>query len=129
MDLKFLWLRLRRSNPMNSTLLLRGMRRNLALGALCALASLPSFGQAAPASGPPLAFEVATIKPSDGTLFRITPPGAQQTYRTAGMVRNLVAQAYKTPSKLVFGGPDWADKDVFRIEAQIPGELFTKMQN
>ena len=99
----------------------------LLVGAVCGSAAR---AQMIHADGPSLSFEVATIKPSDGSRFMIQAPGKGTLQHVAGTARGLVAQAYMLPPniKLVFGGPEWVDKQIYRVEGKIPDDLFVEMQ-
>src|SRR6266536_2964427 len=65
-----------------------------------------------------LAFDVASIKPvpprSAPRGLRINP-GMMSGNAT---LKELVAKAYSIPEKLVWGGPPWADSEIYAIAAR-----------
>lgn len=99
---------------------------------LLAAHSFPLRAQILHATAPLPSFEVATIKPRDpGTMLRINAPGSEDIFRTVGTVQNLIAQAYNLPATStgrIDGGPSWANRDWYVIQARISAELFTRMQ-
>jgi uncharacterized protein (TIGR03435 family) len=93
-----------------------------------ALAIVPAFGQApAPAAAPPLAFEVATIKPAlpiqeqalSGKMhIGVNMDGARVDI--GGMtLKDLIGIAYKLKPHQI-SGPDWMSVDRFDIMGKIP---------
>jgi uncharacterized protein (TIGR03435 family) len=71
-------------------------------------------------------FKVASIKPSksgDQGTYVSSPPGGH--YTATVPLRSLIASAYlnEFPPKgrLIFGGPDWMDSELFDIEARAEG--------
>jgi uncharacterized protein (TIGR03435 family) len=103
----------------------------LALLAALALA-VPLPAQILHSSDSLPAFEVATIKPRDpNVMYMVDTSGANQTIRTIGNERWLIAQAFQAhyPAQQVIGLPSWAEKDTYyRIEAKIPDDIFAQMQ-
>jgi uncharacterized protein (TIGR03435 family) len=83
-------------------------------------------------SDPLPAFEVATIKlPNPKVMFMVDRSGTNQTIRTSGNGRWLVAQAFQAryPAQQVIGLPPWAEKEsYYQVEAKIPDDVFAQMQ-
>ncbi|MGA2896137.1 MAG: TIGR03435 family protein [Acidobacteriaceae bacterium] len=114
------------------------MRRTRLLAAAFALLTLtgPAFtGSAQTAqpkpelllfhpSGPPLSYEVATIKPVDSKTadqMVMLPPGA--TLKPLS-IRRYIMDAYgATYQAQVVGGPDWLNKDPYNIKGKVPDDL------
>jgi uncharacterized protein (TIGR03435 family) len=93
-------------------------RKTLLLLAI-ALAAPVTFAQAPPiAATKPLAFAVATIKPSQAARWRLQP--TPDGYTATGVsLRKLVQEAYGVyDDKLLSGGPAWIDSDKFDLEAK-----------
>src|SRR5215472_12477307 len=71
----------------------------------------------------PIAFEVASIKPST-SVERLSgiqrQPGGRVTI-TNMTLRTLVTFAYQVTGYQLVGGPDWADRDTFDILARMNG--------
>jgi len=81
-------------------------------------------------SGPPLSYEVATIKPIDpntaGQMVML-PPGTTLNPLT---IRRYIMDAYgATYQTQVVGGPDWLNKDPYDIKGKVPDDLEAAMQN
>jgi uncharacterized protein (TIGR03435 family) len=75
-------------------------------------------------SGPPLSYEVATIKPIDpNTADRMVmlPPGTTLNPLT---IRRYIMDAYgATYQTQVVGGPEWLNKDPYDIKGKVPDDL------
>ena len=70
---------------------------------------------------PPLAFEVATIKPLDGFVnARASFSGPRMTL-SGYALQGLLMDAYQVDSWQIAGGPVWRDTDPFEIVAKAPG--------
>jgi uncharacterized protein (TIGR03435 family) len=73
----------------------------------------------------PLAFEVATIKPTNpewrgGRFIRM-----ESTHRFIARnhaLKTLIAAAYNISPRAILGGPVWLDSDRYDIQAMAPGE-------
>ncbi len=79
-------------------------------------------------SGPPLSYEVATIKPLDpetaASVVRLPPGTARSTSLSPLTIRRYIMNAYGAIySAQIVGGPDWLDKDAYNIKGKIPGNL------
>jgi uncharacterized protein (TIGR03435 family) len=103
------------------------LRRILILAA--AVTSINTLAQQPPA--PPLAFEVATIKPSarpdGGWRLEHTPDGYTGTNVS---LYKLIQEAYGiTDVKLVIGGPNWTNTDKFDLEAKFDGSAILDAKN
>jgi uncharacterized protein (TIGR03435 family) len=75
-------------------------------------------------TGPPLSYEVATIKPIDpntaGQMVML-PPGTTLNPLT---IRRYIMDAYgATYQTQVVGGPDWLNKDPYDIKGKVPDDL------
>jgi uncharacterized protein (TIGR03435 family) len=72
----------------------------------------------------PLAFEVATIKPtpSDFQGRYMNMQSTHQFQAKGFTVRAMVSAAYNLPPRAVSGGPDWIDLTRYDILAATPGE-------
>jgi uncharacterized protein (TIGR03435 family) len=97
--------------------ILAGRNRGL-LAAAIILQSARAFGQAAPA----LAFEVASIKPSNAG------PGSSGITTTKGRIsarnvtlRRCMRGAYDVQESQILGGPKWLDEDRYDIDAKAAG--------
>lgn len=79
---------------------------------------------------PPIpSYEVATIKPWDPTTL-----GRNGNYNTGDTVRELIREAYSSttmslPPTQVIGGPEWIDKDQFKVDGKPPSDLELAMRN
>jgi uncharacterized protein (TIGR03435 family) len=109
------------------------MRRTRRLAAAFALLTLAGFAQTAQPkpdlllfhpSGPPLSYEVATIKPVDpSTADRVVrlPPGATLSPLS---IRRYIMDAYDAfYATQVLGGPEWLNKDAYEIKGKFPDDL------
>jgi uncharacterized protein (TIGR03435 family) len=80
-------------------------------------------------SGPPLSYEVATVKPVDpSTADRVVrlPPGATLSPLS---IRRYIMDAYDAMYQAqVIGGPDWLNKDPYQIKGKFPDDLETAYQ-
>jgi uncharacterized protein (TIGR03435 family) len=73
----------------------------------------------------PLAFEVASIKPTPPEFrgSRVFAPSSGNNLSIRGMsLRELIQLAYTLPSDLVSGGPGWVDSTRYDIEARAEGK-------
>ncbi|MGP8260259.1 MAG: TIGR03435 family protein [Acidobacteriaceae bacterium] len=81
-------------------------------------------------SGPPLSYEVATIKPIDSnTADRMVklPPGFTLSPLS---IRRYIMDAYgATYQAQIVGGPDWLNKDSYDIKGKVPDDLEAAFQN
>jgi uncharacterized protein (TIGR03435 family) len=87
---------------------------NLVLGA--------SLGQAQQPAEMPLAFEVASVKPTDantGPFGMFTYPGGRLTI-TQQTLKTIIQEAYGVNRFQVSGGPNWLDEDRYDIVAKPP---------
>jgi uncharacterized protein (TIGR03435 family) len=111
----------------------RIMRRTRRLAAAFALLTLAGFAQTAQPkpdlllfhpSGPPLSYEVATIKPVDpSTADRVVrlPPGVTLSPLS---IRRYIMDAYDAfYATQVLGGPEWLNKDAYEIKGKFPDDL------
>jgi len=79
--------------------------------------------------GPYPSYEVATINPIDpetaSTLVRL-PPGVSLSPLS---IRRYIMNAYRAiyPAQVI-GGPDWLNKDAYRISGKIPDDLAAALQ-
>ena len=109
------------------------MRRTRLLAAAFALLTLTGSAQTAQPkpelllfhpSGPPLSYEVATIKPIDpNTADRVVrlPPGVTLSPLS---IRRYIMNAYGAMyAAQVVGGPDWINKDAYDIKGKFPDDL------
>src|ERR1035441_1778672 len=121
------------------------MRATRHLAAAFALLTLAGFAFTGPAqtaqpkpelllfhpSGPPLSYEVATIKPVDSNtadgMIRL-PSGVTRRPLRPLNVRRYIMNAYGAmyPAQVV-GGPDWLDKDAYDIKSKVPDDLEAAM--
>ena len=89
--------------------------------AVCVFLATPLLAQA-PAKIPAnLQFEVASLKPSDGTRRGggIRPAQGGQRYEAINCPIKLMIQvAYRVKAEQVVGGPSWMDTDRFDMEAK-----------
>jgi uncharacterized protein (TIGR03435 family) len=114
---------------------LRLARHLAAAFALLTLASLAQTAQPKPElllfhpSGPPLSYEVATIKPVDtNTADRVVklPPGA---FLSPLSMRRYIMNAYGAMyAAQVVGGPDWLNKDAYDIKGKVPDDIEAAFQ-
>jgi bla regulator protein BlaR1 len=75
----------------------------------------------APAADAPR-FEVASVKPNEGSGGRIGGRGAPGRMDMTGMsLRRLIRQAYRIHDSQIIGGPDWGGTQGFDISATAPG--------
>jgi uncharacterized protein (TIGR03435 family) len=91
-------------------------------GGLVALLAIAPLGAQTP---PRVSFEVASVKPNDGTTpgqgIRIQPGGR---FTVTNMpVRTLVTFAYQLQAHQLVGGPSWMTNDRFDIVAQLAGDV------
>lgn len=103
----------------------------LATGLMTAI-SLTAFAQTvAPLNPKPLAFEVATIKPTartDGS-WRLQPTPNGYTGTDVSLLK-LIGEAYGIfDPKLLSGGPPWIDRDKFDLEAKFDPTTVTDAKN
>jgi uncharacterized protein (TIGR03435 family) len=80
---------------------------------------------AAPDDGPPLTFEVASVKPNksgDGRMMIGMQPGGRYT-ATNLPLRALIRQAYQLQDFQIVGGPGWVASERFDVIAKAEGEL------
>jgi uncharacterized protein (TIGR03435 family) len=114
---------------------MRATRHLAAAFALLTLASLAQTAQPKPElllfhpSGPPLSYEVATIKPVDtNTADRVVklPPGA---FLSPLSMRRYIMNAYGAMyAAQVVGGPDWLNKDAYDIKGKVPDDIEAAFQ-
>ena len=114
------------------------MRVTCHLAAALALLSVTASAQSAELkpelllfhpSGPPLSYEVATIKP-------IAPDTAARAVRLPSnlpsplSVRRYIMDAYGAmyPAQIV-GGPDWLTKDAYNIKGKVPDDIEAAQQS
>ena len=78
---------------------------------------------AAQTAGPPLAFEVASIKlsPPEHIGFQSYSPGPGRYRALTATVRNLITAAYSVRDVQIAGGPKWTESEAYDIEATAPG--------
>jgi uncharacterized protein (TIGR03435 family) len=80
-------------------------------------------------SGPPLSYDVATIKPVDpNTADQVVrlPPGVTLSPLS---IRRYIMNAYGAMYQAqVIGGPDWLNKDAYTINGKAPDELEAAIQ-
>jgi len=75
----------------------------------------------APAADAPR-FEVASVKPNEGSGGRIGGRGAPGRLDLTGMsLRRLIRQAYRIHDSQIIGGPEWIGAQGFDISATAPG--------
>jgi uncharacterized protein (TIGR03435 family) len=117
------------------------MRRTRLLSAAFALLATASFAQPAPQfllnhpSGPPLSYEVATIKPIDPNtadgMVKL-PPGVIARSLSPLSIRRYIMDAYGAIYAMqVIGGPDWLNKDAYSIKSKVSDDreaAFQKMK-
>ena len=114
------------------------MRRTRRLAAAFALLTLAGFAQTAQPkpelllfhpSGPPLSYEVATVKPVDSnTADRVVrlPPGVTLSPLS---IRRYIMNAYGAMyAAQIVGGPDWLNKDAYDIKGKVPDDLEAAFQ-
>jgi uncharacterized protein (TIGR03435 family) len=90
---------------------------------VCMAIALPlaSPTAASPQTAKPLAFDVATIKPSNATaggmgLAKSSPDGISIVNATA---KSLIANAYGIKQDLISGGPSWVGSSEYDVEAKV----------
>jgi uncharacterized protein (TIGR03435 family) len=75
-------------------------------------------------SGPPLSYEVATVKPLApdvaSSVVRLPPGGSLSPLTLRRYIMNAYGAIY--PPQIV-GGPDWLNKDAYDIKGKAPDEL------
>jgi uncharacterized protein (TIGR03435 family) len=80
-------------------------------------------------SGPPLTYDVATIKPVDpNTADQVVrlPPGVTLSPLS---IRRYIMNAYGAMyAAQVVGGPDWLDKDAYNIKGKVPDDIEAAFQ-
>ncbi len=109
------------------------MRRTRRLAAAFALLTLTGSAQTAQPkpelllfhpSGPPLSYEVATVKPVDSNTANrmvVLPPGVTLSPLS---IRRYIMNAYGAMyAAQVVDGPDWLNKDPYEIKGKFPDEL------
>jgi len=103
--------------------------------------ALAGFAQTAPPkpelllfqpSGPPISYEVATIKPIDPNtadgMVKL-PSGVTRRPLSPLNVRRYIMNAYGAIyAAQVVGGPDWLDKDAYNIKGKVPDDLEAALQ-
>jgi uncharacterized protein (TIGR03435 family) len=117
------------------------MRRIKLLAAAFALLTLAGFAQTAQPkpelllfhpSGPPLSYEVATVKPvATNTADRVVklPPGVMARTFSPLSIRSYIMNAYGAIyAAQVVGGPDWINKDAYDIKGKVPDDLEAAFQ-
>jgi uncharacterized protein (TIGR03435 family) len=118
---------------------MRATRHLAAAFALLTLASLAQTAQPKPElllfhpSGPPLSYEVATIKPVDPNtadrVVRLPPGAARSTSLSPLSMRRYIMNAYGAIyAAQVVGGPDWLDKDAYNIKGKAPDDIEAAFQ-
>ena len=118
---------------------MRATRHLAAAFALLTLASLAQPAQPKPElllfhpSGPPLSYEVATIKPVDPNtadrVVRLPPGAARSTSLSPLSMRRYIMNAYGAIyAAQVVGGPDWLDKDAYNIKGKAPDDIEAAFQ-
>jgi uncharacterized protein (TIGR03435 family) len=114
------------------------MRVARSLTAILALAALAGFAQTAQPkpelllfhpSGPPLSYEVATIKPIDPNtadqMVRLPPGVTLSPFSIRRYIMNAYGAIYAAQ---VVGGPDWLSKDSYNIKGKIPDDIEAAQQ-
>ena len=109
------------------------MRRTRLLAAAFALLTLAGSAQTAQPkpelllfhpSGPPLSYEVATVKPVDSNTANrmvVLPPGVTLSPLS---IRRYIMNAYGAMyAAQVVDGPDWLNKDPYEIKGKFPDDL------
>jgi uncharacterized protein (TIGR03435 family) len=89
--------------------------------AVCVLLGVPLLAQAPAKISPDLRFEVASLKPSDGTAQGggIRPaPGGQRYQATNCPIKLMIQVAYRVKAEQIVGGPGWLDTDRYDMEAK-----------
>ena len=102
------------------------MRLSLAQTVLLALCDIHAQTPAAA----PLAFEVASIKPSapDVRDMMMRPAGLNGLRLDGATLKNLVDYAYDVRPFAISGGPAWINSDRFDVEARVTGPPGTPRQ-
>jgi uncharacterized protein (TIGR03435 family) len=91
------------------------IRSTLSLAAWLAVSTASLFAQPA--------FEVATIKPADGTTGRFLRMQSDNRFvAKAYTVKLLIAAAYDLNSRTISGGPSWVESESYDITAVTPGD-------
>jgi len=79
--------------------------------------------------GPYPSYEVATIKPITpeiaGSLVRLPPGGTLSPLSIRRYIMNAYGAIYAAQ---IIGGPDWLNKDAYRIDGKIPEDLAAALQ-
>jgi uncharacterized protein (TIGR03435 family) len=89
--------------------------------AVCVLFAAPLLAQAPARIPPDLRFEVASLKPSDGTGQGggIRPaPGGQRYEATNCPIKLMIQVAFRVKAEQIAGGPGWLDTDRFDLEGK-----------
>lgn len=89
--------------------------------AICLLLTAPLLAQVPSKIPPDLQFDVASLKPSDGTRqgAGIRPaPGGQRYIATNCPIKLMIQVAYRVKAEQIQGGPAWLDNDRFDMEAK-----------
>jgi uncharacterized protein (TIGR03435 family) len=89
--------------------------------AVCVFMVLPLRAQAPAKVSADLRFEVASLKPSDGTanISGIRPAQGGQRYEAMNCPIKLMIQvAYRVKAEQVVGGPAWMDTDRYDMQAK-----------
>ena len=100
--------------------------RGIAIVALALLVGAVKAQGPATGQGAALAFEVATIKPTelDAKAGRyITMQGTNRFVAKYYTLKLLIAAAYDLSPKVISGGAAWVDDEHFDIEAVTPGDV------
>ncbi|HUK34987.1 MAG TPA: TIGR03435 family protein [Vicinamibacterales bacterium] len=82
-----------------------------------------AIGHAQSSDQEPVAFEVASIKPTktQGTSLLLLYPGRLSITNTR--VAGLIMRAYRLQAEQLAGGPSWINSEAFDIEARAPGNV------
>jgi bla regulator protein blaR1 len=119
----------------------QGCKRDLAVAALGAavLAAALAFsilnasqvrGQSPPATEPPLAFEVATIKENHDVQNRVGIRFAPGRFTATGVpLKMLITFAYNVRQFQISGGPNWINTEKYDIDAKEPDGLEDQLKN
>ncbi len=101
----------------------------------CALVGVSQTAQPKPElllfhpSGPPLSYEVATIKPLApdvaSIMIKLPPGGSLSPLSIRRYIMNAYGAVY--PAQIV-GGPDWLNKDAYDIKGKVADELESALQ-
>jgi len=68
------------------------------------------------------AFEVASIRPLKGNIFRAGISIAGDRVTVSGPLKHILTLAYNTKDYLISGGPNWANEDLYEIIAKVGGD-------